>query len=291
MEHRIPYLIENADFPTTGKLFWVPSKDGYMLGWGAGAPTNGTGNPGWAPGAIYIDHTNNKVYINENTAASPTWKRVEAGDVNLGDNEYLYLGGDNDVGLVWTGSEFKVVIPDNTASALDIAEGSNSYIKVVTTDSGETIQIGKPPTLALGAATAAVAMRFGASVTEGLEIKVIDETVSTESAVASIDLTEDVPSGAVILSAQANLETAVTTTTATKIGLGISTDPDKYGLTSGLTKNLKIDTVPDWAVLGSAEDVQVYACDNTGAADGTIDSGSIRVRIVYAVCNSLDDAA
>lgn len=149
-------------------------------------------------------------------------------------------------------------------------------------------------TSTVGAGAAAAALRFGKTATEGYELKVIDQTLSLASAAASFDLTEDVPTGAVILSAQANLETLIGAATAVKVGLGIAADPDKYGKTSALTKNLKIDTIPAHAVLSGAEDVKVFAVDTNGAAAGTIGGtagNAVRVRIVYAVCKSLDNAA
>lgn len=152
-------------------------------------------------------------------------------------------------------------------------------------------------TFKAGAAAAAVALRFGKTVTEGLEIKVIDETVTLTNAVED-DLTETVPAGAVILSSQGNLETAVVGDGTgddglVKVGIGVTADPNKYGLSGALTKNSKIDSIPDWAVLGSEETVTVKAADAAGAAvtEKFTAGGSVRVRIVYAVCNSLDNAA
>jgi len=144
-----------------------------------------------------------------------------------------------------------------------------------------------------GAAAAGVAQRFGASATEGLEIKVIDETISNLTGGVNVDLTEDVPAGAVILSAQLNIQTLVVAAgTSAKVGLGTVADPDKYGITSGKTKNLKIDTIPEHAVLSGAEDVQVSMCATNGdVGDSAASAGAVRVRIVYAVPNSLDDAA
>lgn len=146
--------------------------------------------------------------------------------------------------------------------------------------------------LSAGAAAAAVAQRFGASATEGYEIFVINEVVDLGSSGASFDLTEDVPSGAIILSAQANLQDLISATTAVKVGLGISGDEDKYGKTSNLTQNQKIDTIPTHAVLGSAEDIQIFAVDTSGAAAGVIGGTGeeVRVYLVYAALNSLDDA-
>jgi len=134
-------------------------------------------------------------------------------------------------------------------------------------------------------------VRFGTG-TEGYSFTVVDEDVDASSAAAAHDLAADIPDGAVILCVQANLDTAITGATAVKVGVGVAADPDKYGLTSGLTQNLKIDTLPAHAVLSGAEDVQVYACDTNGDAAGTIGGAGeiVRVRIVYATTNSLDDA-
>lgn len=152
-------------------------------------------------------------------------------------------------------------------------------------------------TLKGGAAAAAVVQRFGDTATEGLEVKVIDEAVTLTNAVED-NLTETVPSGAVILSVQGNLTTAVTGDASgddllAKVGIGTTADPDKYGKTSGLTKNLKIDTIPDWAVLSGAETVCVKAAKTDGSActEKFTAGGIVRVRIVYLATNSLDDAA
>ena len=153
------------------------------------------------------------------------------------------------------------------------------------------------PTRTAGSAAGAVALRFGGTATEGLEITVINEVVDMlTTPAAAWDLTSNVPAGAVILSVQANLQDVITASTAVKVGIGVAADPDKYGKTTGLTQNLKVDTIPDWAVLSGAEDIQIYAVDTDGAAAGTIGGGAVgtdevRVRIVYATLNSLDNAA
>jgi len=143
-----------------------------------------------------------------------------------------------------------------------------------------------------GNAAGAVAQRFGADATEGYEIKVVDETVSGLSAI-STDLTADVPDGAYLLSVQGNIETAVIAGgTSVKVGIGPIGDPDKYGLTGAFTKNLKIDTIPAHAILSGAEDIQVHMVTAAGAIGDTVASaGAVRVRYVFAVPNSLADAA
>lgn len=150
-------------------------------------------------------------------------------------------------------------------------------------------------TLGAGLKAGTAALRFGRSPTEGLEIKVVDEDVKIAAAV-SADLTADVPTGAVILSVQANLETAVTqsgggSNNFDHLAIGVAGALTKYGEFAANTKNAKLDKMPDWAVLSGAEDVQIYGvqADGTTAATETV-TATVRVRIVYAVLNSLDDA-
>jgi hypothetical protein len=127
---------------------------------------------------------------------------------------------------------------------------------------------------------------------DGTEVYTLEEDVDLTTPAADFDLSADVPSGAHILSVQTNLKTAVTGATATKVGIGISSDPDKYGLTSGLTQNLKTDRVVARVDLTAAEDVRLYACDNAGAAAGTIGGASeeVTVKIRYAFAKSLPNA-
>jgi hypothetical protein len=169
-------------------------------------------------------------------------------------------------------------------------QSSGGRLRIADASSGGNDRdlLAREATLSAGTAAGLAALRFGASLTEGLEVKVIDETVATSSGTA-VDLTSDVPAGAVILSAQANIESAVSGPTA--VGIGVSGDPDKYGETSGVTQNLKIDTIPDWSVLSGAEDIQVMATDGAGGTGSAFTGGSVRVRITYLACNSLDDAA
>lgn len=160
-----------------------------------------------------------------------------------------------------------------------------------------TFEPGASLNLQAGAAAAAVALRLGGTETEGLEVKVIDEVVTTTNAVEN-NLTQTVPSGAVILSVQANLDSLIVgdgtgDNLGVKVGVGTTADPYKYGITSALTANLKIDTIPAHAVLSGAETVCVKLAktDGTAATEKFVAGGLVRVRIVYLTNNSLDDAA
>lgn len=147
-----------------------------------------------------------------------------------------------------------------------------------------------------GNAAGQSAINLGNSVTEGTHVKVIDETLSLASLGAKFKaMTTPIPSGAVILSVQANIETLVVAGgTTVKIALGLhGGDVDKYGITGSLVKNQKINTVPDWAVLSGAEQIDVNGVLTDGSDLGgtNISAGSVRVRVVYLQLASLTDAA
>lgn len=147
-------------------------------------------------------------------------------------------------------------------------------------------------TCTAGAVTPAVALRFGASITEGAEIKVIDEEVVFTTAVAEKNLTNVIPANSIILMAQMNLKTTITATTAVKVGLGTASgDPDLYGITADLVKNTKSDKIPAAYAVVTSTQLAVTACATGGTAAGTLDTGTVRVRVVYLTSNSLDDAA
>lgn len=54
-----------------------------------------------------------------------------------------------------TTANFKIVLVDNLADALNVQEGANSYLKFITTDGAEAIVIGKAITAPPGGSTAA----------------------------------------------------------------------------------------------------------------------------------------
>jgi hypothetical protein len=147
-------------------------------------------------------------------------------------------------------------------------------------------------TCTAGDVTPAVALRFGASATEGAEIKVIDEDVVFTTGVAEKNLTNVIPANSIILMAQINLETTITATTAVKVGLGTASgDPDLYGITADLVKNTKSDKIPAAYAVVTSTQLAVTACATGGTAAGTLNDGTVRVRVVYLTSNSLDDAA
>jgi hypothetical protein len=192
---------------------------------------------------------------------------------------------DIDVVNIGTENEYPLVMKTNDVERMRItAAGVATTFPV----------LGTATVSAVGAAAPAVAQCFGAVATEGLQIKVIDETISFAGNAALYKaMTTPIPAGAVILAVQANVQSALTGgSTTVKVGLGPNaSDPDKYGKTSALTKNAKISTIPTHAVLASQEAIDVCACaTGGGAGDTALTVGSVRVRIVYAVPTDLADA-
>lgn len=146
-----------------------------------------------------------------------------------------------------------------------------------------------------GAADGAAVLHFGGTLAEGLRAIVVEETIDlTDMDAKFVPITHEIPAGAVILSAQANIEALVVAGgTTVKVALGINDgDVDKYGISADLTKNAKISTIPDWAVLSSAEQIDVCGVVTNGSAlgDADITAGLVRVRIVYLEAADLADA-
>jgi hypothetical protein len=252
----------------------VTADAGYLFASGATVPTDATA--GYQKGCIF-QHTDGTgagdvFYINEGTVASCDFNAISA----LTAAQEALLAA-----VAGTVTASTAVIVDANKDASDFR--NIGYSGAVTSKGG--------------AAAAAVVARFGKTATEGLEVKVIDEIVTLTNAAATA-LTSKLPAGGVVLSSQINLNTAVVGDASgdnglTKVGVGISSDPDKYGKTAVLTLNAKADVIPDWAVISSEETVGVYATDNDGAAvtEKFVAAGLVRVRIVYLTTNSLDDAA
>lgn len=261
----------SADFDQLVRSFsYIGSATKKILAWGTTVPSDAA--TGYAPGCIFID---------TNAVTNNLLMFINLGDETSCDFDGLDGAGGAFVGAITMASTLGVTGAVTLSNALAVTGIISSPASML---------------LTAGAATAAVVLRLGQTVTEGLEVKVIDEDVTLTNAVKT-DLTSTVPSGAVILSHQANLESAVSGDGSgddglTKVAVGVASDPDKYGKTSGLTQNLKIDTIPDWAVLSGVETISVYATDNNGAAvtEKFTAGGIVRVRIIYLALNSLDNA-
>lgn len=110
------------------------------------------------------------------------------------------------------------------------------------------------------------------------------------SAVANVDVAFSIPAASIVLGAALNIQTAITLATATKIGLGVTGALAKYGSITGGTLNNKSTVAITPTALATADALKVYATDNSSAAAGTVQNGSIRIRLTYLTQIALADA-
>jgi hypothetical protein len=138
-------------------------------------------------------------------------------------------------------------------------------------------------------------LRFGGSATEGLEYNVFEATISPAAVETAIFT---VPTRSYILAVQANCQVAlIGGGTTVTWSIGVTADTDKYG-TAGdgagdtLAKNSKLNFAIPGTLLTATEPLVLGAAVAGGATDGNtaLTVGSVRVRVVYATLNSLDDA-
>jgi len=136
-----------------------------------------------------------------------------------------------------------------------------------------------------------------AKLTDAMVVNVLEEQVTLTNAVAT-NLSTTIPANSIILSVAANLDTLVEGDASgdnglTKVGIGVTADPDKYGLTGDLLKNSKTT----WAItptrLTSAEQITVKAANNSGVAvtEKFVAGGKVTVRVVYLTASALPNAA
>jgi hypothetical protein len=126
-------------------------------------------------------------------------------------------------------------------------------------------------------------------VSEGVRYKTIREVIDlSAAAAANFPLLGKIPAGSVVVAAAMSIPNTIQAATATKIGLGRSTttaNPSKYLLSAALTAAELKAPINQWsAPLAAEEALYVAACDNAGAAAGTIGGGAddyVIVSITY----------
>lgn len=122
--------------------------------------------------------TSTSFEINNTTAATSTSTGALVVDGGAGIAGALYVGGelrangDTYLGDALTDSlaitgDVTVNLPDNTAAALDINQGTDSYIKVVTTDNAEAVVFGSVADVNITSTTAATSTTTGALTVAG----------------------------------------------------------------------------------------------------------------------------
>lgn len=172
---------------------------------------------------------------------------------------------------------FSFSLPAVSANATFIVDTGNQSI------SGTKFFSAAPVCNASGSAMTSDNLIFSTLGVEGLRIRRFDQTVAITGTGTDIDLAANLPAGSMVIATQMTFPTAVATATATKVGLGVAADPDKYGLSSGLTQHTKTNFMPTTLTYQtSAEDIRLFSVDNSGAAAGNFNnSGSVRVVIYF----------
>ena len=147
-----------------------------------------------------------------------------------------------------------------------------------------------------GSAASASAMSFGVSLAEGLQLKVIEETVDFGAgggaAAKYRALTTAIPAGAIIIGAETTTKTLVVAGgTSVKIALGQHAGTvNKYGVSADLAANTKITTPTDWIVnAGEQIDVCLVVAAGNALGDTNGSAGTVRVRLYYFLLNALDN--
>jgi hypothetical protein len=128
---------------------------------------------------------------------------------------------------------------------------------------------------------------------QGLTPGTISKTIDLSTAAASFSL-GTLPAGSVVASYAIKTSGTITAATAVKIGIGRLTstaDPDKYFLSANLAA---LDTsavlLATTTTNAAAEEIGLFACDNAGAAAGTIGGTAgqyAQVRITYVTAEKI----
>jgi hypothetical protein len=127
--------------------------DGVTIGGasaGAGTFTNLTVNTNVDITDSGGDGTIDGVIIGANTAAAGTFTALSGTSLSVGDGNITNVGDIALDSISADGTTIGITLTDNTAAALDIKEGANSYLKFDTTDSSELITASKAFTVASG---------------------------------------------------------------------------------------------------------------------------------------------
>jgi hypothetical protein len=203
----------------------------------------------------------------------------------------------------------KVLKTRNNAStgAIIYDKVSDIVAPTVTQDSGDGFVVGSQWDLVdstgavltsyiLADATvgAAVWRQLDTSINPLWDVQSIEEVIALNGS-ASNNLVNQLPAGAIPLCAVMNYDAPVVLATAVKIGLGTSGSIVGIGLTdTTVTKNHKnrlaggaLCNVP----VQAATPLQLKACATDGTAAGTMTSGSVHVRVLFALPTDLPNAA
>ena len=236
--------------------------------------------------------TNGNIAITPNgTGTTTVTNLVVAGSFDLGDLNALNVGDINVDSLSSDdGNGFDLILDDNKANAMEIKEGSNTYMNFATTDSSELITVSKPMTIN-GVALTANTVDINGGAIDGTTIGANSAAaVTTSSLVAT---TADINAGTVdntVIGGSTAVAGTFTTATAVSVqatnlkandGTASMTIADSTGnveVTTALTVagNLTVNgttTTIDSTTLTVEDPLIQLAKNNSGGAANTFDQG------------------
>jgi enhancing lycopene biosynthesis protein 2 len=245
--------------------------------------------------ALDIANTITSVTINGTTASTTTTngQLVVAGGVGIGGNLNVggslgltgnstitgnltvdgntVLGNDRSIDNVTLSGTTLINIPDNVATAFDVVEGTNSYIRATTTDSAEFVTFGTVPQIRINNTTESTSNTTGSLVVAGgvgvaKNLNVNGNLVVKESATIGDDVSAD---------------------TITLIGDYFHTIPDDrtvaYEIKEGTSVYFRLETLNNnkKAVFGTTPLVEIQnTTDSTDETDGAlVVSGGVGIAL------------
>jgi hypothetical protein len=207
--------------------------------------------------------TNGDIAITPNgTGTTTVTNLVVAGSLDLGDLNALNVG-DINVDSVSSddGNGFDLLMDDNKGNALEIKEGSNTYINFATTDSSELITVSKNMTIASG-------ITFTTD-TADINGGAIDGTTIGGSSAAAGTFTTATATSVNATNYRANDGTAAMTIADSTGAVAVSTNLEVSG---NLTVNGTTTTI-DSTTLTVEDPLIQLAKNNSGGAANTFDQG------------------
>ena len=236
--------------------------------------------------------TNGNIAITPNgTGTTTVTNLVVAGSFDLGDLNALNVGDINVDSLSSDdGNGFDLILDDNKANAMEIKEGSNTYMNFATTDSSELITVSKPMTIN-GVALTANTVDINGGAIDGTTIGANSAAAVTTSALVAT--TADINAGTVdntVIGGSTAVAGTFTTATAVSVqatnlkandGTASMTIADSTGnveVTTALTVagNLTVNgttTTIDSTTLTIEDPLIQLAKNNSGGAANTFDQG------------------
>jgi hypothetical protein len=207
--------------------------------------------------------TNGNIVITPNGTGRTTITNLTvAGSFDMGDLNALNVGDINvDSVSSDNGTDFDLLMDDNQANALEIKEGSNTYINFATTDSSELITVSKNMTIASG-------VTFTTD-TADINGGAIDGTTIGAASAAAGTFTTATATNVQATNLKANDGTAAITIADSTGDVGVTTNLE---VTGNLTVNGTTTTI-DSQTLTVEDPLIQLAKNNSGGSANTFDQG------------------